>query len=194
MFLLEWLPTLLLSAFKFARSGAVGINLTQANRVFLLEPAMNPSLEAQAIGRVHRLGQTRNVEIVRLLMKDSIDTRITQLVDKKHSRAPTCGIKVGQYNNDVAASAVAIANAPIVGSMRTDKAGIMAEEFDFLFRLTTPLDNYKFWGAAPFTEEDDSVNSDDSSFMANDDGIYIDDDDDANDDHPCVPDCVKSEL
>jgi superfamily II DNA or RNA helicase len=37
------------------RAGAVGINLTQANRVFLLEPCLNPALEAQSIGRVYRL-------------------------------------------------------------------------------------------------------------------------------------------
>ena len=47
------------------RAGAVGINLTEANRVFLMEPALNPALEAQAIGRVHRLGQNKAVEIVR---------------------------------------------------------------------------------------------------------------------------------
>ena len=38
------------------RSGAVGINLTAANHVFLMEPAFNPALEAQAIGRAHRMG------------------------------------------------------------------------------------------------------------------------------------------
>jgi SNF2 family DNA or RNA helicase len=56
----------------------LGINLTQANRVFLIEPALNAALEAQAIGRVHRLGQKRQVEIIRLIVKDSIETRILQ--------------------------------------------------------------------------------------------------------------------
>ena len=58
------------------KAGAVGINLTQANRVFLLEPALNPALEAQAIGRVHRLGQKNNVEVIRLLVENSIETRL----------------------------------------------------------------------------------------------------------------------
>jgi len=58
------------------KAGAVGINLTQANRVFLVEPALNPALEAQAIGRVHRLGQKHEVEIVRLTVENSIETRI----------------------------------------------------------------------------------------------------------------------
>jgi superfamily II DNA or RNA helicase len=66
------------------RAGAVGINLTQANGVFLKEPCDNPALEGQAIGRVHRLGQKRSVEIIRLLMKDSIDSRMVEMLEKKH--------------------------------------------------------------------------------------------------------------
>jgi superfamily II DNA or RNA helicase len=68
------------------RAGAVGINLTQANRIFLMEPCFNPALEAQAIGRVHRLGQKRSVEIIRLLMKDSVDSRIVEMLEKKHGK------------------------------------------------------------------------------------------------------------
>ena len=51
------------------RSGAVGINLTAANHVFLMEPAFNPALEAQAIGRAHRMGQTRPVVVKKLYIK-----------------------------------------------------------------------------------------------------------------------------
>lgn len=51
------------------RSGAVGINLTAANHVFLLEPALNPALEEQAIGRAWRMGQTRPVIVKRLFVK-----------------------------------------------------------------------------------------------------------------------------
>jgi superfamily II DNA or RNA helicase len=68
------------------RAGAVGINLTQANRIFLMEPCFNPALEAQAVGRVHRLGQKRSVEIIRLLMKDSVDSRIVEMLEKKHGK------------------------------------------------------------------------------------------------------------
>jgi superfamily II DNA or RNA helicase len=68
------------------RAGAVGINLTQANRIFLMEPCFNPALEAQAVGRVHRLGQKRSVEIIRLLMKDSVDSRMVEMLEKKHGK------------------------------------------------------------------------------------------------------------
>jgi SNF2 family DNA or RNA helicase len=44
----------------------VGINLTQANHVFMMEPLLNPALEEQAVGRVHRMGQTRAVQVVKV--------------------------------------------------------------------------------------------------------------------------------
>jgi SNF2 family DNA or RNA helicase len=43
------------------RAGAVGINLTQANHVFMMDPCLNVALEDQAVGRVHRMGQRREV-------------------------------------------------------------------------------------------------------------------------------------
>ncbi len=51
------------------RAGAVGINLTAANHVFLLEPCMNPATEHQAIGRAWRMGQSRPVTVKRLFVK-----------------------------------------------------------------------------------------------------------------------------
>ncbi|VUC22966.1 unnamed protein product [Clonostachys rosea] len=54
-------------------TGAVGLNLAVASRVYLLEPQWNPSIESQAIGRALRLGQVAQVSIVRYLMVDSIE-------------------------------------------------------------------------------------------------------------------------
>lgn len=53
------------------RSAACGINLTAASHVFLLEPCLNPAVEAQAIGRAWGMGQTRSVAVKRLYVKVS---------------------------------------------------------------------------------------------------------------------------
>ena len=51
------------------RSGSVGINLTSANYVFILEPALNPALEEQAVGRAWRMGQQREVNVKKFFVK-----------------------------------------------------------------------------------------------------------------------------
>jgi superfamily II DNA or RNA helicase len=61
------------------RAGAVGINLTQANHVFLMEPSFNVALEAQAIGRVYRMGQQREVSVTRLVIANSVESRMIAL-------------------------------------------------------------------------------------------------------------------
>ena len=58
------------------RSGAVGVTLTAANHVFMMEPPLNPALYRQAINRVHRLGQKKKVFIHNLIMRDSVEQRI----------------------------------------------------------------------------------------------------------------------
>ena len=55
------------------KAGGVGLNLTTANRVYMLEPNWNPSIEQQAIDRVHRLGQTRPVATIRFIIDNSIE-------------------------------------------------------------------------------------------------------------------------
>lgn len=54
-------------------TGAVGLNLTVASRIHLIEPQWNPTIEFQAIGRAARLGQNRQVSVVRYIMKDSVE-------------------------------------------------------------------------------------------------------------------------
>ncbi|KAJ3454414.1 hypothetical protein MRS44_018308 [Fusarium solani] len=54
-------------------TGAVGLNLACASRIYLLEPQWNPSIETQAIGRALRLGQTDRVVIVRYIVKDTVE-------------------------------------------------------------------------------------------------------------------------
>ncbi len=68
-------------------AGGLGLNLTAGNSVFVMEPQFNPAAEAQAVGRVHRLGQTRCVRTVRFIMKDSFEEKILHLQDKKKKLA-----------------------------------------------------------------------------------------------------------
>jgi hypothetical protein len=63
-------------------TAAVGITLTAANRIFLMEPCLDPALEAQAAGRIHRLGQTKDVFVRRYAFKDSIEEAIVALHQK----------------------------------------------------------------------------------------------------------------
>ena len=94
---------------KNTRAGAVGINLTQANRVFLMEPCLNPALELQAIGRVHRLGQKRKVEIVRIVMTNTVETRLMKVLKRKYGKSnDTNTTKATRTPTPTTASAAAI--------------------------------------------------------------------------------------
>eukprot|EP00052_Salpingoeca_macrocollata_P027422 m.260424 g.260424 ORF g.260424 m.260424 type:complete len:121 (-) comp22739_c9_seq2:41-403(-) len=65
------------------KAGGVALNLTAASRVFLMDPWWNPAVEAQAMDRIHRLGQHRPIVVKRLLVENSIESRIDQLQEKK---------------------------------------------------------------------------------------------------------------
>ncbi|KAH6589432.1 hypothetical protein BASA50_004429 [Batrachochytrium salamandrivorans] len=58
------------------KCGSTGINLTAANFVILVDPWWNPMIEEQAIGRVHRIGQTLPVQVIRLVIKDTIEEKV----------------------------------------------------------------------------------------------------------------------
>ncbi|KAI9054711.1 hypothetical protein LZ554_001862 [Drepanopeziza brunnea f. sp. 'monogermtubi'] len=68
-------------------AGGLGLNLTTANKVYVMEPQYNPAAEAQAVDRVHRLGQKREVTTVRYIMKDSFEEKMLVLQDKKKKLA-----------------------------------------------------------------------------------------------------------
>ena len=65
------------------KAGGIGLNLTAANHVFLLDPWWNPAVEEQAIDRVYRIGQRRPVTVLRAVMEDSVEGRILRLQEKK---------------------------------------------------------------------------------------------------------------
>jgi SNF2 family DNA or RNA helicase len=62
-----------------ARTGAVGLTLTEAQYVFFMDPFLNTQMENQAKNRVYRLGQTKDVYIKRLVMKDSVEESILEM-------------------------------------------------------------------------------------------------------------------
>ena len=61
------------------KAGGFGLNLTEADYCFLLDPWWNPATEAQAVDRTHRIGQTRNVMVYRLIAKDTIEEKVMAL-------------------------------------------------------------------------------------------------------------------
>jgi len=69
------------------RAGGTGLNLTAADYVVHLDPWWNPAVEDQASDRAHRIGQTRPVTIYRLIMADSIESRIVELHRAKRELA-----------------------------------------------------------------------------------------------------------
>ena len=69
------------------KAGGLGLNLTEAEVVFLLDPWWNPAVEAQAIDRTHRIGQTRPVFAVRLVSKDTVEEKVLELQRSKRELA-----------------------------------------------------------------------------------------------------------
>ncbi|KAI9803603.1 MAG: hypothetical protein M1825_001946 [Sarcosagium campestre] len=69
------------------KCGSLGLNLTAASRVVILEPFWNPFVEEQAIDRVHRLNQTIDVVVYKITVKDTVEERILHLQEKKRQLA-----------------------------------------------------------------------------------------------------------
>jgi SNF2 family DNA or RNA helicase len=69
------------------RAGGQGLNLTAADYVFLLDPWWNPAVEAQAIDRAHRIGQSRHVLATRLVAHDTVEEKILELQQTKRDLA-----------------------------------------------------------------------------------------------------------
>lgn len=69
------------------KAGGLGLNLTAADYVFILDPWWNPAVEQQAIDRAHRIGQTRHVTAYRLICEDTVEQRIAELQQRKQEVA-----------------------------------------------------------------------------------------------------------
>ncbi len=73
------IPLFLLSL----KAGGTGLNLTSADTVIIYDPWWNPAVELQAADRTHRIGQTRTVSTIKLVMKDSVEEKVLMLQQKK---------------------------------------------------------------------------------------------------------------
>ena len=69
------------------KAGGVGLNLTAADYVFILDPWWNPAVEAQAVDRTHRIGQARQVFAYRLIARDTVEEKVMQLQETKRNLA-----------------------------------------------------------------------------------------------------------
>ena len=65
------------------KAGGLGLNLTEADYVFILDPWWNPAVEAQAVDRAHRIGQKRKVFTYKFITRNSVEEKILQLQQKK---------------------------------------------------------------------------------------------------------------
>ncbi|EFQ89060.1 hypothetical protein PTT_09071 [Pyrenophora teres f. teres 0-1] len=74
------------------RAGGVGLNLTCANKVFMMDPWWSFAVEAQAIDRVHRMGQEREVKVVRFCVQGSIEEKMLRIQERKKFIASSLGI------------------------------------------------------------------------------------------------------
>ncbi|XP_034531101.1 helicase-like transcription factor [Notolabrus celidotus] len=73
-------PSIMLLSLK---AGGVGLNLTAASRVFLMDPAWNPATEEQCIDRCHRLGQNKKVFVTKFIVKDSVEENMVKIQRQK---------------------------------------------------------------------------------------------------------------
>ena len=69
------------------KAGGLGLNLTEADYIYLIDPWWNPAVEQQAIDRTHRIGQDKQIFAYRMICKDTVEEKILRLQDKKKSLA-----------------------------------------------------------------------------------------------------------
>lgn len=80
------------------KCGSLGLNLTAASRVVIVEPFWNPFVEEQAIDRVHRLNQTVDVKVYRLTVRGTVEAQILELQERKRSLAAAAIEGAAQVN------------------------------------------------------------------------------------------------
>jgi superfamily II DNA or RNA helicase len=83
------------------KAGGVGLNLTAADYVFILDPWWNPAVEAQAVDRTHRIGQDKQVFVYRLLCRDTVEEKVAALQESKRGLAESIITNSGSLMRDL---------------------------------------------------------------------------------------------
>lgn len=83
------------------KAGGVGLNLTAANVVYMMDPWWNPAAEDQAVDRAHRHGQTKDVTVVRFIVKDSVEEGIMELQKRKREMTSTALSSSGKSREEL---------------------------------------------------------------------------------------------
>ena len=105
------------------KSGSGGLNLTEASHVLLVEPLLNPAIELQAVGRVHRIGQTRETHVHHFLMNETVEENVL------HQQSLMRTFKPVQTSPSKKSAAI------------NETAGLTVGEFQLLFEQRTPSIN-----------------------------------------------------
>lgn len=86
------------------KAGGTGLNLTEADYVFIIDPWWNPAVERQAVNRAHRIGQDKKVMVYRYISKNTIEEKIVKLQEKKTQLAENFinnNNPLGDFSNDM---------------------------------------------------------------------------------------------
>lgn len=74
------------------KAGGVGLNLTNANHVYMLDPWWSFAIESQAIDRIHRMGQTKEVKVFRFIIRNSVEEKMLKIQERKNFLASSLGM------------------------------------------------------------------------------------------------------
>ena len=112
------------------QSGGTGLNIQSASVVILCEPQYKPSTENQAIGRAHRMGQTRDVLVYRLLCPNTVDERMIEIIEAKQAEFDTFADESTAANRDAESekNGVDVNQNVIVGAQEGAEAGKTGED------------------------------------------------------------------
>ena len=92
-----------LISLKAGGVGGVGLTLTEADYVYVLDPWWNPATEAQAVDRAHRIGQDKTVMVYRLVAADTIEEKVVALQQRKRDLFARVVDGDGSFGNQLSA-------------------------------------------------------------------------------------------